>query len=159
MSYELRHDTNQIPQKHRIPVASGSALTYQEIAKIKVEEDYERTRLNQFTIRELQVLECWDKPDAKPTDLKAPVHPLFEWRKFNPSNLQIGGSIQGLCDIRNPVVMNALEPCLRLASSFLMNIHNLTLVNIHITTGILVLMRIGLALSLTGYGKFYQTPK
>ena len=65
---------------------------------------------------------CWYKPDAKPSDLKTPVHPLFKkdrWEK--KGTLDIGDGTKGKWEYRNEVVREALMPSLRLASLLLAN--------------------------------------
>lgn len=81
--------------------------------------------LHGFTIAELEDVGCWGHKNALPTDLSCPIHRFYEktrWRDNEKEvEIDIGDGVPGKWSIENPVVWNALVPCLRLATQILCN--------------------------------------
>ena len=114
----LRHNFNPIP----VPNPDG-LFSAEDLEKIKLHKQYQQRRLSQFTITELQDLDCWDKLDALPTDFdkNVPIHPIYQVGNWRRRTLSIGDTYPGLWDIRRKPVRDTLMPSLRLASLFLVN--------------------------------------
>lgn len=87
---------------------------------------YQETHLAKFTTKELQDIGSIDASDVLLlTDLKTPIHPIYKkdlWRDV-PDALPIGHGIPGVWSVQVTQVWEALEPCLKLASLFLVNEH------------------------------------
>lgn len=91
-------------------------------------EAFQRERLNDFTINELQDSGCWDKADARPSDLSGPLHTLYEkarWHTMLPEDPQVmvGSGVPGVWSALNGNVWRALQPVLQLATKVMSNIH------------------------------------
>lgn len=90
-------------------------------------EGFQRALLRGFTVFQLQQIGCWEKRNAKQSNLAGyhPIHPLFEathwWKNNNPP---IENEESGSYSYDNPVVRAALDPSLVLAS---MLIHRMDL--------------------------------
>jgi hypothetical protein len=88
-------------------------------------EDFQRQLLLGFTAKQLKQIGCWDKSDAKASDLgrSYPVHLMYHgerWSKTPGEN--IGHGYPGTYNYSNTVVRDVLRPTAVLASLFLDNI-------------------------------------
>ncbi|CAG8957833.1 hypothetical protein HYFRA_00000173 [Hymenoscyphus fraxineus] len=119
LAQQYRHGRDtQIPS----PGTINRPLTDWEIELAQYARNEQRRIFGGFTLRQLEDLGCWDKPDAKLNDLTCPISPVFQrskWRSTIPS----GDPEQQIIDIDDEFVWEALVPCLRMASTFLEHQH------------------------------------
>ena len=121
---QIRHGLNRIPS----PDVDNRYMSIEERRQAKMMETFQRERLCDFIIDELQDMGCWDKPDAKPSDLTGPLHPLYRkgrWQVMLPEDPGriIGSGVPGVWSALNPKGWEALQPVLQLASKIISNIH------------------------------------
>ncbi|CAG8979286.1 hypothetical protein HYALB_00013463 [Hymenoscyphus albidus] len=85
LAQQYRHGRDtQIPS----PGAINRPLTHWEIELAQHARNEQRRIFGGFTLRQLEDLGCWDKPDAKLNDLTCPISPVFQrsqWRSTIPS--------------------------------------------------------------------------
>jgi hypothetical protein len=116
-----------------IPKIFGLALTFE---------------LGGFTVKELEQIGCWDKPNVKASNLhtEVPIHELFREDRWASTNnplykpyhtriLPIGGGYEGNWEFSNGIVRKALDPSIRLASKVISHIHTWPWYVICILTG------------------------
>jgi hypothetical protein len=108
---ELHHGTDPIPAED--PNAPFS-VEYQH--RKKLYEAYQVLKLRGFTVSEMTNYGCWDKPNAKRSNLDNPIHPLFQLPKWEEGDEKIGPGYAGNWEMRNPIIWDAMEPVLRLAT-------------------------------------------
>lgn len=113
-----------MPSDENVNFTKEDEELYQKIT------ESEQRELSGVTIAQLEDIGCWGHKDALPSDLNCPIHPMHRkdrWRNieriFGPegnkkfiTEIDIGDGIEGEWTVDNPVVWNALEPCLRLAT-------------------------------------------
>jgi hypothetical protein len=121
---QIRHGLNRIPS----PGINNRKMSKEEIHQAKMMETFQRERLNDFIINELQDSGCWDKPNAQPSNLTGPLHPLYEkmrWIHMLPDDPQrlIGSGVPGIWSALNSTVWAALQPVLQLATKLINNMH------------------------------------
>jgi hypothetical protein len=107
------HGVNPIP-----PPDPNAPLSKEDLHRKRLHEAYQRHRLD-FTIRELEEVGCWDKPDARPSSLRNPVHPIFQQHLWAIGNVPLGNGYPGNLEMSNPLVWIAMLPSLRLATLLL----------------------------------------
>jgi hypothetical protein len=99
-------------------------LSTQQQERLKLYQKFQRTVLKYFTVRELQETGCWDKADAKVCNLSGvQIHPLYQQLRWGVGKSDIGNGYTGTWSGQNPLVWEALEPSLKLASLFINHSH------------------------------------
>jgi len=89
--------------------------------KHRMFELWQQTIMEGFTAAQLEETGCWNKPDAKPSDLAGymPVHGIFRemnWEPKGQATVMVEEGQRGRYAYENPVIKEALEPVLALAS-------------------------------------------
>lgn len=111
---------------HGLPILHASQSKSEKATQFYQQFEYfQRYVLHGFTVRELSQIGCWDKNNAKPSDLAGfvPVHSLYNSERWiNIPEKEIGHGIPGTYNYSNPIVQAALQPSLVLASLILANI-------------------------------------
>lgn len=101
-NYAIRHGFDPIPRPHpNIPLTPG------ELRLIEIHKTYQWAKLRGFIIQELQDIRCWDKVDAKATDIdsRIPIHPTYHASRWRKTTMTIGN--------RHSELWNMIEPLLK----------------------------------------------
>jgi hypothetical protein len=129
------HESWYTPLEYLFPRRISDA----EREAITTREDFQRRELYGFTTRELAQLDVISDRTLKPGNLKNGIHPLVardRWEdkppqpSFTRDYLYPLKNGNGYWSSENPAVWRVLEPCLRLASRFLLSMHALPWVEV-----------------------------
>lgn len=109
---------------HELPILPPDLVTNDaaQAERWTLFESFQRWMLNGFTMFELKMTGCWDKVNARATDLRGYhlIHPIYELQHWAVTDgPPIGNGQPGIYSCHNPIVQVALEPCLILASLFI----------------------------------------
>jgi hypothetical protein len=131
-----RNESGYTPLEYSFP----RYISDSERRRIGRKEAFQRDKLFDFTTRELAQLDAISDRELKASNLQNDIHPLLardRWEKKPPQpsftrdhlytldNGYDGDDGYGLWSSDNAVVWKALEPCLKLASRFLLSMHTL----------------------------------
>jgi hypothetical protein len=109
---------------HELPILVPNAPQKDEKQEtmMRLFENFQKCMLRGFTAFQLKMIGCWEKSNAKPTDLTGyhSIHPIYQRSRWSDKDAPpIGNGQSGVYACKNTVVWEALGPSLILASLLL----------------------------------------